>query len=211
MRKVCAGLAGLQVLSDPAFSVFGRVLARAGRLVVPKGTNREDLVDKDPKDLDTSRLDITPLEDFKTMGLEDYEVDLATWSLTVGGAVRKKLEMPYSELLKFPSVEKQALLICPGIFVNNGLWKGVSVKRLLERAVVTQEANYVTFGGPEGNYEKVHRVPMEEVDNDKVLLAYAVNGKILPRKHGFPLRLVAENYHGDDWVKYVYRVTVDRI
>ncbi|MBW2515672.1 MAG: molybdopterin-dependent oxidoreductase, partial [Deltaproteobacteria bacterium] len=42
--------------------------------------------------------------------------------------------------------------------------------------------------------------------SDKVFLAYEVNGEKLPVRHGFPLRIVAEDYYGDDWVKYVYRI-----
>jgi DMSO/TMAO reductase YedYZ molybdopterin-dependent catalytic subunit len=34
-----------------------------------------------------------------------------------------------------------------------------------------------------------------------------VNNQVLPGKHGFPLRVVAEGYYGGDWVKYVYKVT----
>ena len=30
-----------------------------------------------------------------------------------------------------------------------------------------------------------------------------------PEKHGFPLRVVAEGYYGDDWVKYVYKMTLE--
>jgi sulfoxide reductase catalytic subunit YedY len=37
-----------------------------------------------------------------------------------------------------------------------------------------------------------------------------VNGKDLPRRHGFPLRVVAEDSYGSDWVKYVTRVSVER-
>ena len=33
----------------------------------------------------------------------------------------------------------------------------------------------------------------------------------LARKYGFPLRVVAEDYFGYDWVKYVYSVTVEKI
>ena len=36
--------------------------------------------------------------------------------------------------------------------------------------------------------------------------AYQVNGVDLPQKHGFPLRIVAEDYYGDDWVKYVDKI-----
>jgi sulfoxide reductase catalytic subunit YedY len=35
-----------------------------------------------------------------------------------------------------------------------------------------------------------------------------VNGETLPRKHGFPLRLVYEDAYGSEWVKYVKEVVV---
>jgi sulfoxide reductase catalytic subunit YedY len=44
---------------------------------------------------------------------------------------------------------------------------------------------------------------------DIVFLAYAVNGKILPQKHGSPLRVVADGTFGSDWVKYVYGIEVE--
>jgi len=65
------------------------------------------------------------------------------------------------------------------------------------------------FTGPEGNYEKNFRVPLDDVLTDKVFLAYKVNGEVLPRKHGFPLRVVVEGHYGYDWAKYVYKVTAD--
>ncbi|MFZ7111327.1 MAG: molybdopterin-dependent oxidoreductase [Desulfatiglandales bacterium] len=37
----------------------------------------------------------------------------------------------------------------------------------------------------------------------------AINGKTLPRKHGFPLRVVAEDHYGGVWVKYVYNMQVE--
>lgn len=210
-RTVLTALVGLEALALPIVSWLRHARASPGKTVVARGTNRSDLVDKDPRTLDTRRLEITPLDEFETMGLEDYEVSLDDWRLIVDGAVGSRLSLTYSELRRLPAVEKQALLICPNVFVNNGLWKGVSVRALLEQARVSRDANYVTFRGPEGNYEKTMRVPMADVENGKVILAYEVNGEILPRKHGFPLRLVAEGYYGHDWVKYVYRVTVDRI
>ncbi len=53
--------------------------------------------------------------------------------------------------------------------------------------------------------------PVEDLLSNKVFLAYELNGKPLPQRHGFPLRAVAEGYYGYDWVKYVYKVTVEKI
>ncbi|MEJ2102772.1 MAG: molybdopterin-dependent oxidoreductase, partial [Desulfobacterales bacterium] len=63
---------------------------------------------------------------------------------------------------------------------------------------------------PEGRYEKTERFAIEDIRSDKVFLAYNVNGKALPKKHGFPLRAVAEGYYGSNWVKYVYKITAHK-
>ncbi len=199
----------LGFIFEPVFSAARMAFAQAEKTVVPRGTQRETLRDKNPKDLDTTNLEVTPLTEFGTMGLDDLEVDVSQWRLLVEGEVGKSLSLNYSELTALPAVEKTVLLICPGFFVNNGVWKGVSVKELLKRADVGKDVNYITFRGPEGKYEKVFRVPLNDVLTDKVFLAYQVNGQTLPRKHGFPLRVVAEGYYGSDWVKYVYKVIVE--
>jgi sulfoxide reductase catalytic subunit YedY len=90
-------------------------------------------------------------------------------------------------------------------------WKGISVRELLGRARISADANFVTFQGPQGPYAKVLRVPLDHVLDERVFLSYQVNGAPLPKKHGFPLRVVAEGCYGDDWVKYVYKVTADVI
>jgi sulfoxide reductase catalytic subunit YedY len=181
------------------------------KTVIPKGTRRESLVDKNPKNIDARNVAITPLSGFGTMGLEDHDIDLAQWRLIVDGAVDHTLSLTYNELLDLPSIERVVLLICPEVFVNQGKWKGVSVEALLRKAGAKSVATHVTFRGPEGNYMKTHRVPIDHALSGKSFLAYSVNGKTLPQKHGYPLRLVAEDYYGFDWIKYVYRVTVDVI
>lgn len=182
-----------------------------GKTVVPGGTKREDLVNKDPKDLDAGQLEITALKDFGTMGLDDYEVDIEGWRLIVEGEVKQALRLTYSEVMSLPSIEKRVLMICPGFFANNGVWKGVSAKGLLNMAQVESGVNYVTLRGPEGKYEKVLKVPLADALSDRVFLACQVNGEPLAQKHGFPLRVVAEGYYGADWVKYVWKVTADKV
>jgi sulfoxide reductase catalytic subunit YedY len=77
---------------------------------------------------------------------------------------------------------------------------------VLNLAHMQADTTHIKVYGPQGNREKVERFPIADVRSDKVFLAYAVNGEKLPQKHGFPLRIVAEDYYGDDWVKYVYKI-----
>jgi DMSO/TMAO reductase YedYZ molybdopterin-dependent catalytic subunit len=199
----------LSLLASPLFSWIRLVRAKVQKMILPKDFPRKDLVDKNPADLDTHELNITPLEDFGTMGITNQDTNLDTWSLKVEGLVEQPFQLTYSQILTLPAIERDVLLICPGFFANHGRWKGISMTALLEKAKVKDGATLVTFRGPEGNYEKTERFYLKDALSDKVFLAYEVNGKPLPKKHGFPLRVVAEEHYGFNWVKYVYKITID--
>jgi sulfoxide reductase catalytic subunit YedY len=209
LKKSLKLITGLGAFLYPFSSAVGLVYAKTKKTILPKNTTRQSLISKNPANLDTRNLEITPLKDFRTMGITDHSVNLNEWNLEVAGDVRTPLLITYSELRELPSVERDVLLICPGIFVNNGRWKGISMKALLDKAGAVNGSTHVTFSGPKGDYEKSEQYPIGDVLSNKVFLAYAVNGKTLPQKHGFPLRLVAEDYYGSDWVKFVYKVTVE--
>jgi sulfoxide reductase catalytic subunit YedY len=203
-------LAGTVLMFGPLFSTVRWVFAKAQKTILPKGTKRESLIQRNPRSLDTRNLETTPLKDFGTMGTTDHKVNLDEWRLEVSGRVKRPISLTYPEILAIPSIEKNVLLICPGFFANHGQWKGISVKVLLERAGMDKDVTHVTFSGPKGGYGKQETFPMEDILGDKVFLAYGVNGEPLPKKHGFPLRVVAEGYYGDDWVKYVYKMTLEK-
>lgn len=195
-------LSGTGILLSPLASRIRRVCAGTAKIILPPGTKRESLIHRNPASLDASHLQTTPLKDFGTMGLTDFEVDVAKWRFAVEGRVKTKLQLTYSEILSLPAVERKVLLICPGFFANQGLWQGVSMEHLLQRAVVGTAATHITFfSGAEGSYRR--EFPVADVLSNRVFLAYRVNGKRLPVSHGFPLRIVAEGYYGSDWIKYV--------
>ena len=201
---------GMGIVLDPFSQAVRMVYAKAQTIILPKDTDRKKLINMDPAQLDTRNLAPTPLKDFETMGDTGYTVNLNTWRLEVGGHVGTPLSLSYSQLIGLPPIERNVLLICPGVFAYHARWKGISVAKLLETAGVGLGITDVTFSGPNGRYEKTGRFPIEDIIADKVFLAYRVNDSVLPKKHGFPLRVVAEDYYGGDWVKYVYKVTANK-
>jgi len=208
LRTMLGLLGGAFFLQNP---LLRGLAAAAEKIILPRGTDRKTLVDKNPANLDTTHLEITPLEEFGTMGLTDHRTDLEKWRLAVAGAVKKPLALSVERLLSIPPLEREVLLICPGFFANHGSWKGVSIHKLLQMAEAEGGITHVTIKGPESTYQTTKRFPMEDVVSNRVFLAYEVNGKRLPEKHGFPLRVVAEGYYGYDWVKYVYRIEAEKI
>jgi len=208
-RRHFTGLVLASVFGSALLDVssWTRRLWAATRKVLAAGTDRKSLIHEDPATLDASSLEVTPLEAFETMGPTDRVLDLATWRLDVTGQVGTPMSLTYAQLTALPSLERNVLLICPGVFANHGRWKGFSVQNILQQARFDRAATRVTFeeaGGKSASY------PIADVLSGKVFLAYQVNGVPLPKKHGFPLRVVAEDYYGAEWVKYVSRVRVEK-
>jgi sulfoxide reductase catalytic subunit YedY len=103
-------------------------------------------------------------------------------------------------------LEREALLVCPGVFANHGRWMGFSVKELIKRSAPLATASKVVFHGRTRHGDRKELFLTDEAKADTVFLAYGVNNTILPRKHGFPLRVVAEGHLVSHWLKFVYKV-----
>jgi DMSO/TMAO reductase YedYZ molybdopterin-dependent catalytic subunit len=191
-------------LSSLVFHPLSICWAKA-RQVLPKGFSKSKLKDMNPAEIDSRNLEIDPLKKFETMGPTDVGVDSNTYRLKVTGKVERPLSLSYDEILRLPSLTETVLLICPGFFSNNGRWTGLNLKSLMEGSQIKKEAQFIDIVGA---HEKRVRIPLRELDQKRIFLAYRVNGETLPQKHGFPLRLVYEDAYGFDWVKYVDEIVV---
>jgi DMSO/TMAO reductase YedYZ molybdopterin-dependent catalytic subunit len=209
LKEAGRRLMGMGVLGGPLLGWLQLAWGEAKRTVLSPGTSRESLIQRNPAELDARNLEITPLDSFGVMGLSDHQVDLVQWVLDVDGHVESPIRLSYAELRALPSVEREVLLICPGVFANQGRWKGVSIRLLLEKAQAREGVSHVQIRGPETSHAKTVSCPIADVRSDRVFLAYEVNGQPLPVRHGYPLRLVAEGYYGYDWVKYVSMLTAE--
>lgn len=182
--------------------------AKVKRIVLPKKTPMPGLISKNPAKLDTRHLDTTPMDEFDVMGQTTYSVDLEKWRLELSGAIEHPRQLTYENILKLPAIERNVLLICPGFFAYNGRWKGISSSALLSAAKLKPQVTHVEFSGPKGRGRMTKKFAIEEVMTDKIFIAHQVNGRPLPEKHGFPVRLVAEDHYGGRWVKYVDKIAV---
>jgi sulfoxide reductase catalytic subunit YedY len=207
IKTIMGLISALGLLFNPLARWVRVALAKAKRVLLPGGTKMDSLIHRNPARLDTRNLALTPMEKFDTMGQTDHHVDLNKWRLEIDGEVEHPVKFSRDQILQMPAIEKEVLLICPGVFAYHARWKGISAARLLETAGVKETATHVVFSGPRGTYKQDRRFPIADIRNDKVFLAYGVNSVDLPVKHGFPLRVVAQDEYGSDWVKYVYRVT----
>lgn len=175
-----------------------------GRIKVDRSMPAEQIYSMDPKDVDPSALPLTAVESLHSTGSRQ-DVDLASWRLTVSGpGAKAPLSLSYEDLLGMPAVKKRIILICPGFFYDYLEWEGVPLTRLFERAGVAdyKEVSFTSVDGYTGSFSR------QEVEAHLFLVATKGNGVPLPRAHGFPARVVAEDISGGRWVKYLKDITI---
>jgi cytochrome b561 len=130
-------------------------------------------------------------------------LDPETWRLRVDGLVATPLDLS-DETLDVTD-ERRALLDCTSGWYTVEDWRGVSLEALLDEAAVDASARWVTVHSVTGYRWSF---PLDEARG--FLLATHVAGERLSHGHGFPLRLVAPDRRGFQWVKWVTRIEVRR-
>ena len=177
---------------------------------------------------------ITPSELFFVRN-NSNSVDLSVddWSLTIeGDAVGRSLRLSYEEIMELPGRAMVSYLECAGnqrvMFdrlqgrpapgeqwgrgaISNGEWQGVSLADVLTLAGISDGAQSVLLVGldresPERGFRRV--LPIDRALHPDTLLAYGLNGKPLPRDHGFPLRAIVPGWVGSSQIKWLGRIEV---
>lgn len=130
--------------------------------------------------------------------------DLETWSLIVYGLVEKPLTLTWSKVLALPSAVNVLDFHCvEGWSVLNNKWEGISFQTIVKLVKPDENAKYVTFESEDGYTTSL---PLKELLNDDVLLAYKLEDEYLRPERGGPLRLIVSNkyaYKSPMWLKRI--------
>ncbi|NJK79601.1 MAG: molybdopterin-dependent oxidoreductase [Chloroflexaceae bacterium] len=124
------------------------------------------------------------------------------WRLAITGAVAQPQTLTRADLLAWDD-ELDVILDCTGGFYSAQIWRGVLVGRLLEQAVPTDAARFVSFVSVTG-----YRWSLPLAEARSALLATHLGGEPVSHGHGAPARLVAPGRRGFEWVKWVVELRV---
>lgn len=170
---------------------------------------------------------MTPAEDF--FAVNHYgmaKVDAAQWKLEVTGLVRKPRTFSLDEIKARRRKEIVATLECSGNgssptfmgAVGNTRWLGTPLAPLLRECGLDRQGIEIVFFGADEKTEKIKEndylqnfarsLTIQDAMQDRILLAYEMNGKPLEPGHGYPLRLIVPGWYGIAWVKWLKRIEV---
>ena len=146
--------------------------------------------------------DLSSIGDFRENSIKGPQhIDESTYRLTISGLVNETVEYTYSDVVNgFQNYQKVVTLRCVEGWSVKILWEGFLVKDLLSQAEIDPDAVVVIFYAYDGYSTSL---PLDYILNNDILIAYKMNGLVLPPERGFPFQLVAESKYGYKWIKWV--------
>ena len=140
--------------------------------------------------------------------LVDPDVARDSWRLDIIGQVENPRVYSFADIAAMPAVEQETTLLCISYGVGSGLcsnaiWKGVPLPTLLAQVKPKPNVTTVLFRAADGYYETFR---FEKAMEETTLVVYEMNGEPLPRRHGFPLRLIVPGLYGEKNPKWLTRI-----
>lgn len=175
---------------------------------------------------------ITPIDRHYVVNhYETPTIDGRQWSITLTFGT-KEVEVGMEELRnEFPTTSVTHTMQCSGNgrayfdpdisgyqlsdgAAGTAIWTGTSLEAVLRSYSAAQAGSWIVASGgdgPEGEPTFARSIPMAKALADCVL-AYKMNEEVLPRDHGYPVRLVVPGWFGNNSVKWLAELrVVDRM
>ena len=137
--------------------------------------------------------------------------DPAKYRFNVSGAVAEPFELTWDELQALPRVQLTTDFHCVTTWSRyDNAWEGVHIREILQRAKPLPEAKFVmahSFTGYTTN------MPLADLDDDDVIIAFTHDGEPLAPEHGGPVRLIVPKlyaYKSAKWLSGLEFLEKDR-
>lgn len=134
----------------------------------------------------------------------------ADWRLKVHGLVERPADLSLADLRAMPPRTQITRHDCVEGWSCIGKWTGVPLAAVLAMAGLRPQARYVVFRcadaletGGDRYYESIG---LDDAFHPQTILAYALNDRPLPVRHGAPLRLRVERQLGYKMAKFLMEI-----
>ena len=148
--------------------------------------------------------DLSSLTDFRENSIKGPQyINTDIYTLTIDGLVEQPNSLNYDEVLDNQKYTKVVTLHCVEGWSVDILWEGILLADLFEAVDIQESADTVIFHSEDG-YSTA--LPLQTIMDRQLMIAYKMNGVVLPPERGFPFQLVAEDKLGYKWIKWITRI-----
>jgi len=154
--------------------------------------------------------DLTPFEKFpiNDYDVDDPEVELDNWTLTVSGAVQKPGDYKLTAIQRLPKVARNTRKVCVEGWDVIGRFGGARLPDFLNMIGADTSARYVYVECADDYYESID---MATALHPQSMLCYEMYDRPLTREHGAPLRLTIPTKIGYKQAKYLTDLKVTNV
>jgi DMSO/TMAO reductase YedYZ molybdopterin-dependent catalytic subunit len=154
--------------------------------------------------------ELTPFEKFpiNDYDVDDPEIDLDRWTLTVSGAVQKPGNYTLAHIQRLPRIAQNTRHVCVEGWDVIGRFTGARLSDFLNLIGADTTARYVYVECADDYYEAID---MATALHPQSLLCYDMYDRPLTREHGAPLRLTIPIKIGYKQAKYLTDLKVTNV
>ncbi|MBZ5706736.1 MAG: molybdopterin-dependent oxidoreductase [Acidobacteriia bacterium] len=154
--------------------------------------------------------ELTPFEKFpiNDYDVDDPEVDLDQWALTVTGEVQKRGDYTLAQIQALPKIQQNTRHVCVEGWDVIGRFGGTRLSEFLKMVGADPTARFISVKCEDGYYESLD---MATAMHPQTLLCYEMYDQPLTREHGAPLRLNVPTKIGYKQAKYLTDLKVTHI
>jgi DMSO/TMAO reductase YedYZ molybdopterin-dependent catalytic subunit len=151
--------------------------------------------------------DVVPFDRFPFNAYDVLEpaIDLASWSLNVGGAVARPGPYTLDQIRALPRAGQNTRLVCVEGWDVVGRFGGARLRDFLSMIGADRDARFLTVTCADGYYESLD---LETALHPQSLLCYDMYDRPLSAGHGAPLRLSLPTKVGYKHAKYLMTLDV---
>jgi DMSO/TMAO reductase YedYZ molybdopterin-dependent catalytic subunit len=146
-----------------------------------------------------------PINDYD---VDDPEVDLERWTLSVSGAVKTPGEYTLAQIQTLPKVRQNTRHVCVEGWDVIGRFGGARLSDFLTLIGADPTARFITVQCADDYYESLD---MPTALHPQTLLCYEMYETPLTREHGAPLRLTIPTKIGYKQAKYLTDLKVTHV
>ncbi|UOQ84857.1 molybdopterin-dependent oxidoreductase [Gracilibacillus salinarum] len=127
------------------------------------------------------------------------------WQFSIDGLVNNTQSYDWDQFLQLKRDVQVSNFYCvTGWSVYDVTWEGIPLKKLLEDANVTKQARFVKFYSADGVYTDT--LTIEQAMMDDVMVAVLIDGELISKKNGGPVRLIVPEMYAYKSVKWLNRI-----